>query len=256
MPTEAERFAALRTAVDVLESAADELVTAIGRPNWVAIEESGKFRYDHPSGQLLQILKGVRTVSALNACLALLPLGHYAEVLMILRSANDFLSEIAFVHEAIETQNPTADQNRFLEHYFSDQPDTVNELLENPPRGSVVERRKLQASQARYLTPENPSAMQKRLAMIDAVFSGYVHGSYSSTMELYEGGTWRFRMRGMAGTPRAVEAEHQITLTTHRAFNMLRSAAWAIHHEAVFNALRPARIAFEQSAACEGMSLS
>jgi hypothetical protein len=50
---------------------------------------------------------------------------------------------------------------------------------------------------------------------IDDVYSGVVHGSLSSILELYEGGDWeRFRVHGMLGTPRI--RTHRVELCTLR----------------------------------------
>jgi hypothetical protein len=176
---------------------------------------------------------------------------------MLLRGVSDFLGEITFLHEALQNGKPTADQQRFIDHFFEEYGGgNAEEIIANPPRGSVVERRKIQAAQARLLTPENPHDTQKTGLAIDAVMSGYMHGSYQSAMELYEGRTYRFRLSGMANTPRAREAERQIVLNVHRAFNVIKGIAWSLQNEAVINSLQPARIAFEQSAACDGMNLS
>jgi hypothetical protein len=253
MATAEQRHAALRQAVDVLEAAVDALAASIGRPEWIADGDSGRFRYRDQSAQVLQIAKAVRAVSTLNACLHLLSVGYYAEILMLLRSAHDFIAEIMYIHEALQTGTPTADQQRFLEHFFAAYGSTTEDLIANPPRGSAVERKKITASQGRQMTPENPHRTQKMFAAVEGVFAGYTHGSYSSAMELYEGGTWRFRMRGMAGTPRALD---QIVIYTHRAFNAVRGIAWSTRTESVFNSIKLDRIAFEQSPACEGMQLS
>jgi hypothetical protein len=253
MATPAERYRALREAVDFLESAVDHLSDHLGRPDQVV---GGKFRYAEQSAQILQLGKAVRIVSGLNACLVLLPPGYYAEILMLLRCVNDFLGEILYVHEALQTGTPTAEQQRFLEHFFEEHGDTAEAIIAKPPRGSVVERKKIHASHGRMMTPDNPHDTQKTWAAIDAVFGGYIHGSYSSVMELYEGGTWRFRMRGMAGTPRANQVERQVVLSVHRTFNALRGIGWSANDEWVFDSSRTGRLLFEQSAACEGMTLS
>lgn len=253
MSAPAERFLAIRQAVDHLEQAVTSLVAHTDRP----VLENKRFRFPVPSAQIVQLCKAVRVVSTLNACLDLLPRAQYAEILMLLRCAFDYLGEIVFLHEAVTTGEPTADQQRFIDHFFEEYGgETAEEIVANPPRGSVVERKKIQASQGRQLTPEDPHSTQKTGLAIDAVMSGYVHGSYQSTMELYEGGTWRFRMRGMMNTPRALEAEMEIVICTHRALNMVRGIGWSMQNEWVFDSCRAARLEFEQSAACEGMNLT
>jgi len=197
-----ERFVAIRRAVDYLEYAVAEIAKSIGNPQWVGEGDSARPRYAVPEAQIVQLCKAVRAVSAFNGCLNMLPDGFYAEILMLLRSANDFTAEIFYLHEGFQSEAPTVDQQRFIDHFFEEHGTTIDEIIANPPRASVVERKKIHASQARLLAPNNPHEMQKRTAAIDAIYSGYTHGAYPTAMELYEGRTGRFHMRGMPDTPR------------------------------------------------------
>ena len=251
-----ERFLALRRAVDYIEFAVAEISRNIGTPQWVREGDSGKFRYAVHAPQIVQLCKAVRAVSAFNGCLNMLPDGLYAEIMIVLRSAYDFIAEIFYLHEGFQSQAPMLDHQRFIDHFFEEHGNTIEEIMANPPRASVVERKKIHASQARILAPRNQYDMQKRVAAIDAIMSGYTHGAYPTAMELYEGGTERFRMRGMADTPRAREAEHQLVIAVHRAFNAVGVIAWSTNVQSVFDLGKVERKVFEQSAACEGMGLN
>lgn len=245
----------LRETVDRLEMAINALIVQTDQSIWDKDKQS--FRFSLQSPQVVQLCKVIRMVSGLNACLTLHPRAQYADILMLVRDVADFLSEIAFLHEGFQSRSPTADQQRFVEHFFEEYSDgCAADIIANPPRGSVVERKKIQAAQARLLIPDNPHDTQKKGLAIDAVMSGYMHGSYQSAMELYEDGTYRFRLNGLTNSPRAREAECQIVLNVHHVLNILKSVAWSMQNVAVFDSLQKVRIEFEQTAACEGMNFA
>lgn len=252
-PGQTDRYRAIADALAYLESATDKLVDGIGP---AALDSSGKFRFAEKSARVVQLCKLVSCVSAMYGALRLLPTSQYAEILILLRTATDCMAEITYLHEPQQGGEMTADHQRFVDHFFEEHGDTMEELLKSPPRASLVERKKINASFARQITPDNPYKTQRDLAVIDAVMSGFVHGSQSSVMELYEGGTWRFRMRGMPDTPRSRQAERQIVLAVDRAFNAVRSVAFSCRNESIFESSKTERLSFEQSPACEGMTLT
>jgi hypothetical protein len=251
-----QRYLAIGAALDYLENAADDPAAGIGHPEQVADGDSFTFRFSEKSVRVVQLCKFVRTVSALNGCFRLLPTGQYAEILTLLRSATNCIREIMYLHEPQQGGKATVDHQRFVEHFFEEHGSTMEELVASPPRASLVDRKKIHASHGRMSTPDNPHGTQKKFAASDGVFSGYTHGSYSSAMELFEGGTWRFQMRGMPGTRRSREAERQLVLAVDLAFNAARSVAFSAQNECVFESSRVERLKFEQSAACAGMNFT
>lgn len=250
------RILPLQRAIFAQSLAVDALAAALGPAVPMSDHGDFKFRYAKPTPQHAQVLKAVRYVSAMNAGLKLLEGGFYAEIIALMRMAQEYLSDITFIHEGLSTGTPTAEQQRFVEHFFAEHGSTAEELIQKPPRGALVERKKVHASHGRQLQPNNPHRIKQMFDAVESVLSGYVHGSYSSVMELYEGGTNRFRTDGMLGTPRVAQSERQMILNAHRAFNVLREIAWSLRIEELFNVLRAARLAFEKSSACAGMKLS
>ena len=89
--------------------------------------------------------------------------------------------------------------------------------------------KKIFASQARFLCDATPNkdvhGTHKMSKVIYDTFSGYVHAFYPHVMELYEGGTERFRMDGMQDTPRVSEMAGHLASCALRAINTIAQLA-------------------------------
>ncbi|HEV2283798.1 MAG TPA: hypothetical protein VGX75_15545, partial [bacterium] len=85
---------------------------------------------------------------------------------------------------------------------------------------------------------------------VDNTYSGFVHGSQASIMDLYEGGDReRFRVHGMLGTQRIPTYRRELAHYTHRALNTLGVIALFMRLLDLGDHLFEARIAFEASEA-------
>jgi len=179
---------------DGLEPAVQRMLAHFGRPQWV----NERFEYPMREAALVQLLKAIRVVSALNAVVAILKIGYTIEAATLLRTVDDFLGEISFLMEASEKQR------KFVEHFFDE---NMDDLIDNPPGSSGITRGEIRQAQTREfvrlseLAGFTPSAemvekVRKRFRAISAGYNAYAHGSYHSIMEMYEGGRG-FHMRGV-----------------------------------------------------------
>jgi hypothetical protein len=188
---------------------------------------NARFRYERPNALTLQVLKCVRVVSALDAAVILLTRGHTTEVGVLFRTIDDFLADIMFVDEAVTTGNANAAQQQFLDKYFVDEA-----MINHNER-----RQKVQASEARTIGGDNPHRIKEIVSKVDDAFSGIVHGSYQSVMEMF----------GSGG--RFVEYRHHLGLYVHRSLNIFCKVAYNLGHEELSFMLRELRREFEASLA-------
>ncbi|HEV7587819.1 MAG TPA: hypothetical protein VGO40_06780 [Longimicrobium sp.] len=210
-----------RRAIDTLESGVQELAAAFDPPILTGKPGFEWWQYEHPSGELIVLLKAVRVVSGLNALLVLLEAGYTQEVGVLLRTVDDFVDEITFLLEAYDRDENTASQVKFVQDFFAEEIPLSAGLRQEKTRTDRVKRRQIQAGQARYLQPDNPDRVRKIVNAIDGVYSGYIHGGYPHIMEMYHGGDRPFEMRGMRKTVRISEYQKQIAAYVHRALAVL-----------------------------------
>jgi hypothetical protein len=172
-------------------------------PKYVKIGGQPQFRYSENSVYHVAFLKSVRMVSGLNACLCMLEDGYYQEIMVVLRTIDDFFSDILFILENSQRGKLNASQKLFIEDFFKEEFVNPDNPLENSERRSTVPRKKIWASVARQIGQfANPSDAQKILQVTNDAFSGFVHGAYPHIMELYGGRTPHFHVNGVLGSPR------------------------------------------------------
>lgn len=183
--------------------------------------------------------------------------GHTVEMGVLLRTVDDFLGEIMFVEEAVRTGQPTADQQRFIEQFFTEETVSVEEMMASDRRGPRrVERRAVQASEARVLgefSDSGPGGRVRRLSRtIDDVYSKYIHGSYPTAMELYEGGDNEgFLLSGTLGTPHIQTYRRELARYTQRSLNILATIAAGLGLIDLMQRLVETRRRLEASSASE-----
>jgi len=250
--TEAEKTELIKQAIQELEVALSRLVVKIGPPIYIAEAGKPRFRYTDPDPIKLMVLKTVRVVSGLNAATVLLEAGYIIEMGVLFRTIDDYIDEITFVGETVESGATTTDQKRFIEAFFEDDTRTTTELLQDQPRHHRVERKKIHASLERVLgryLPKTPGLVRRMSRAIDDVYSGVVHGSLTSIMELYDGDQERFRVSGMLGHRLMRVYRVELAHYTHRALNTLGIIALFLGLVDLGDHLRDARVAFEASEA-------
>lgn len=194
-----------------------------------------QFRHERYSELLLIFLKGVRSVSLLNACMILFRAGHVHEIGVLCRCLDEAQEDmILFMRNLGDEGRPSKDQVRALSEFFQEQFLDPYEPFGTTVKRDRVPRSKIRAAIARL--PENvvnPHDHSTVLSTIDDAMSGYVHGAYPHIMDIYGGDPARFHMSGMARTPRMLETLRQMILYVHRAALVTWYAAKRLEEDAV-----------------------
>jgi hypothetical protein len=201
-----------------LASAAKTIGAALPPPQIVDVSGQKQYRYTDHTPYHVAFLKGLRVVSGLNACLYLLAGGYAQEIMVIIRTLDDFTAEIVFILEKAEAGTLTQHQKKFLADFFREEFVNSNNPLLNEDRRDTVPNKNIIASFARQAGPyANPSDLQKMFMVTNDALSGYVHGAYPHIMEMFGGGPPQFHLQGMRGSPRIPMCIRQMEVYTHRA---------------------------------------
>ncbi len=239
----------IRSALDELEHALDHLRSRLEHPIYYSVRGGCRFSFPSRNWPLFMYLRAVRVVSAMNAMMRLLVVGHTQEMGVLARTVTDFLNEMLFAREAMATDHPTAQQQRLLEQFFADEVIPFDEFTAER-KASYLGRREVRASAARQLANDGDThAVQKLTQYIEMGFDGYVHGHYSQIMELYEGASERFHVRGVLGSPHIEIWDQEMGILTVAAFNGLTELAEALKDDQLRVDLISKRRAFEASPA-------
>lgn len=239
--SEAEHLDYLSRLIALLADAVDELQKQLAPPSYEA--ERKRYRHGDQSSRLIQVLKAIRAVSALRAALILIQHGYGLEATILFRTVDDNLEDIDFMEIGDETQH----QRQFIEHYFEDGGETAEEMLAYQQKSFSVERKKIRAHVARKLQDENPSRVVDLTRTVDDAFSGAVHGSYRSTVEIYNPELARFSTIGMRGTILMPGYRMGLAQYVHRSLNVIGVLAVNMGRSDVAASLKKAREDLEPS---------
>jgi hypothetical protein len=246
-------FPQTRAAIEKLPAWVNELASTLPAPVRVPIgfpARAFSFRWEHQEKTLevAQVAKAVRLATALRAALALADLRLTTEACSLLRMVGDFSKEITFLGEAMVEDRLTAEQKLFLEQHFAYHPMTPEELAEKE-RVRYVGRAATTRALGRLLEKAGGPTEEhaKAAAYLSAGFDRFVHGKYSTAMELFSGETMSFMLAGsdspgqvrgakvaVAGkTVEAIQALRLMAITRRmdRLARDMNSTALAVHPE-------------------------
>ncbi len=142
--------------------------------------------------------KAVRMVSGIRVALMLAEAGYIAECGTILRTVSDCTGEILSVCEGVRTGTPTMAQKKLVEQYFTPMAKDPDEY-DRQQKERWVAREELLAAQSRLATElkGDPQHLRKVLRYLAQGYDKFVHGAYITAMELYDGRSHKFMLRGV-----------------------------------------------------------
>lgn len=200
---------ALRSTLSICELVFRILESQIPRPVRVEKRDGFVFRYAQQTPQIVVVQKLSRICTGLRSTLALLEQGLYQEVGVMYRLLDEFREDVVLICEAIRTGQVTELQKRFMDEFFQEEFDHEEPLCATQRRDRVP-RRQLQAALGRLPHGAlNPSDSQELARTLTKTFSGYVHGTSESILEMYGGDPAQYHLEGMIGTRRQAEFEDQ-----------------------------------------------
>ena len=212
---------ATREALEDIELAVHSLSNATGKPRLAGERGREWWQFEKRSTDVVVVCKAVRVSSGLNAASALLDAGFVAEVGVLLRTVDDYVDEITFLTESVESGEESSAHKRFVEAFFAQRIMSRDELLEQENTEGYLPKKKIRASQARQLGADNPDYVRKVTSVIDNTLDAFVHGHYPTAMELYHGGVHRFSLRGMPSTRNSSAMREQFAHYVYRALAVL-----------------------------------
>jgi hypothetical protein len=176
---------------------------AIGEPLWLA--EKQAFEYQDHSAKVVAILKLVRAMHGVNSIDLLCSRGFFIDSGALIRCINDCVSEVYFLLEEFPKNTSNIDQ--FVKEFFGG---SIDGYLSDETH--QVPTKKIRSAVVRVLKGRHDDATRNLLERIFKTFSGYVHASYAHIMEVYNGATFDFNLKGVP-----CGSLHRTDLGTNRA---------------------------------------
>ena len=162
---------------------------------------------------------------------------------------DEFCQDVMFLAQALgEGGIPSEPQRKMVEEYFQEEFEAkVGSMLSTKSRNRVP-LGKVAAGIARIVgNPVNPHDAQTMHELVNNAFSGYVHGAYVHTMEMYGASSrgWSYHTHGLTGTPCIAEWEDTLGNDVYRALIAAEMVAKRCGDTVVVAALSGIRTEYE-----------
>jgi hypothetical protein len=170
-------------------------------------QEHYGFRYAKPGVLHFCILKAVRSVSALNAMIALARGGYAQEIGVLVRTLVECTTHIEFVLDVLGDDGVLrSDVDKYVKDYFADYArNTSADFKRAQVKQGIVHKHlgetlDIAAEQNGFTEGRKPA--EAVYSDIYLTYSNYVHAKYPEAMDMYGGTPVRFHLDGMRGTPK------------------------------------------------------
>jgi len=187
-------------ALERLDTWVNRMAAAVGTPVRSPLPD-GDFIWLFPESdvKVAIVAKSVRLVSALAGAWTLAGSGQTTEAGSLLRLVDDFSAELWFLSEVAISGSPNRAQRKFLEQFFASPARSLDEYIAREREHWVARSDVLKAHRRLGAgSGVDPDRVVELSEFISYGLNGYIHGGYDSAMELYDGSSRRFEVRGHA----------------------------------------------------------
>lgn len=203
-----EQLTAFKARIVPMERLVAAIAGSVSKPLFYdSGQEHFGFRYAKPSTLHFCLLKAVRTVSALNAMVALARGGYAQEIAVIVRTLVECTTHIEFILNALDEKGALRpDVDKYVRDYFADYARNSSTDFKRAQvrQGDVHKQlgKTLDFVAEQHGIIENRKPAEAAYSNVYLTFSNYVHSKYPEIMDLYGGDPGKFHLAGMRGTPK------------------------------------------------------
>jgi hypothetical protein len=190
---------------------------AIGEPE--RIKEKGVYEYQERSAKVVAVLKVVRAAQGVRTLDLLCDYGLFIDFGVIIRCVFDCEAEAYFLLETFPNKSTKVD--KFVKSFFES---TIDGHLSNETHPVATE--KIRSAMVRVLMGTHDDEVRKMTDTIYRTFCGYVHANYAHIMEIYNGHTYDFNIKGV---PSIEERQKRMEHVDLAVKGVLHAAAFIAH---------------------------
>jgi hypothetical protein len=220
--TAAEDFPVTRSTIEELDGWLHRLATPVLPAR--RVQRDGRHRWElrERNAYALMIAKAVRMVSGTRAAMLLIDNGFLPESACLLRIVSDLSLEVVAVAEGELRGQPTKAQQDFVAEFFARKSFGEDPGLKREKK-RYVSREELMKTHVRLATAVRVDGedLRDKMLAVASVYDGFVHGSYSSAMELYQGSRHHFMLQGHEGIEQRVVYRRALAGKLHEVIHSL-----------------------------------
>jgi hypothetical protein len=198
----------------------------IGKPRWIA--EKQVFEYRDNSVEVVAVLKLCRAAHGVSAMSLLCKAGLFIDMGAIARCVSDCADEIYFLLENYPSTSANVD--KFVKAFFEH---TIDKdlLAEGTPS---VPTKKIRSAVVRIVKGQHDQVLYDLTEKIYRAFSSYIHANYAHIMEVYNGSTDDFNLRGVPSTSQRKMKIAQVSIAGDTVLNAAAFIARTLGRDSLF----------------------
>jgi len=224
------------------------LHTVIEKPEYIKISNRNVFRYKSKTVNIAMIQLMARIISGLNSANLLIKNGLIQESNVLYRTLDEFQENITFLSKALLDDNITELHQRFLDNFFEEEFDNVDNAFHSTQKRDLIPRDKIRAFIANIdENPVNPSDTQKTLETVDKFYSGFVHGTSTHIIDMYSDNPSKYSVCGLSEeSPSVIVAQRDFEEYLYRSIFSMLTIALSFGETAIYEKIASLRYEFER----------
>jgi hypothetical protein len=224
------------------------LHSTIEKPEYIDLGGRKVFRYKNKSVNITMIQYMARVISGLSSAKLLIENTFIQECNTLYRTIDEFNQNISFLGFSLIDNEITTLQQTFLDNFFQEEFDNPENAFLSTQKRGMVSRDKIRAFiSQRNENPVNPSDAQKNYETIDKFYSGFIHGTSVSIIDMYSANPSTYHVNGLSSEAPSVQlAKRYFEDRLYESILSLSFIALAFKENDIFDNIQKLRFDFEK----------
>jgi hypothetical protein len=230
-----------------LEENFNLLHSKIEEPEYSELGNGKVFRYKNKSANIAIIQYMARVISGLYSTKLLIKHTFIQECNTLFRTIDEFNQNILFLSFSLIDNEITILQQTFLDNFFQEEFDNPENAFLSTQKRVMVSRDKIRAYiSQRNENPVNPSDTQQNDATIVKLYSGFIHGTSVSIIDMYSANPSQYHLNGLSNEAPSIDlAKRDFEDRLYESILSLSFISFAFEENDIFENIQSLRVEFE-----------
>jgi len=224
------------------------LHSTIEQPEYIELGGRKVFRYKNKLINIAMIQYMARVISGLYTTKLLIENTFIQECNSLYRTLDEFNQNIPFLGFSLIDNEITTLQQTFLDNFFQEEFDNPKNAFQSTQKRGMVSRDKIRAFiSQRKENPVNASDTQQNYVTIDKFYSGFIHGTSVSIIDMYSANPSQYHLNGLSSEAPSINlAKQYFEDRLYESILSLSFISFAFKENDIFGNIQNLRFEFEK----------
>ena len=218
------------------------------KPEYIELGNRKVFRYKNKSVNIASIQYMARIISGLYSTKLLIENTFIQECNTLYRTIDEFNQNILFLGFSLIDDEITTLQQTFLDNFFQEEFDNPENAFLSTQKRGMVSRDKIRAFiSQRKENSVNASDTQQNYVTIDKFYSGFIHGTSVSIIDMYSANPSQYHLNGLSNEAPSVDlAKRYFEDRLYESILSLSFISFALKENDIYKNIKSLRFEFER----------